>query len=406
MRYVFGTLPKQGDVEQSSNECLHAAAAKTAIRQSSHVTLRIRTTAGPTCMPAFTFVDQADQILASIDNYELIGVDTEFMREKTFFSQLCLLQLAVADEIYCVDPLADQDMDDFWEILMRRTWVLHSARQDIEVVFQFARDMPATIFDTQIAAGLLGFAPQMGYAGLIKELFDVELAKSHTRADWTRRPLPDEFLQYAAEDVEYLLPAYETLAERLEKKGRLDWAKSDSALMLDPALYDIDPGKAIGRLKGAKNLRGRRRAAAVRLAAWRESEALKRNRPRQWIIKDAILISIAYELPRDEASLLRIDEVPKRTMQRAGDEILKAIADSCNDDHNYEPPARPDEQQKFLLKKMQSLVAECANDLGIAAETIASKKELSAIIIGGDRDSRVFNGWRRDLIGDQLIDLL
>lgn len=357
-------------------------------------------------MPAYTFVDQADQILASIDDHKLIGVDTEFMREKTFFSQLCLLQLAVVDKIYCVDPLADHDMDEFWEMLMQRTWVLHSARQDIEVVFQFARNMPTSIFDTQIAAGLLGFTPQMGYAGLITELFDVELAKSHTRADWTQRPLPDEYLQYAAEDVEYLLPAYETLADRLEKKGRLDWARSDSDLMLDPALYDTDPSKAITRLKGAKNLRGRRRAAAVRLAAWRESEALRRNRPRQWILKDTILISIAYELPRDKASLTQIEELPKKVVQRAGDDILKAVADSYDDAHDYEPPARPDEQQKSLLKKMQSLVAECANDLGIAAETIASKKELSAIIIGGDRDSRVFNGWRRDLIGNQLISLL
>ena len=136
-------------------------------------------------MPAFTFVDQPNRISANFDKQTLLGVDTEFMRERTFFSQLCLVQLATDNEIYCVDPLTDHEMIDFWQAINRCTWVLHSARQDIEVIYQTAQFMPASIFDTQIAAGLLGFAPQMGYAGLISELFDVELAKSHTRANWT-----------------------------------------------------------------------------------------------------------------------------------------------------------------------------------------------------------------------------
>ena len=196
-------------------------------------------------MPAFTFVDQPDRIAANFDRQKLIGVDTEFMRERTFFSQLCLVQLSTDDEIYCVDPLSGEDMADFWQAINASTWVLHSSRQDIEVIYQTAGFIPASIFDTQIAAAMLGFAPQMGYAGLIKELFDVELAKAHTRANWTTRPLPEAYLQYAAEDVEYLLPAYEELTTRLDGLGRLEWAESDSRLLLDPDLYDIDPNKAI-----------------------------------------------------------------------------------------------------------------------------------------------------------------
>ena len=357
-------------------------------------------------MPAFTFVDQPDRIAANFDQKKYIGVDTEFMRERTFFSQLCLVQISTNDEIYCVDPLSGEDMANFWQAINASTWVLHSSRQDIEVIYQTAGFIPASIFDTQIAAALLGFAPQMGYAGLIKELFDVELEKAHTRANWTTRPLPEEYLQYAAEDVEYLLPAHEELTTRLDRLGRLQWAESDSRLLLDPDLYDIDPNKAVSRLKGARNLRGRRRTAAVRLAAWREMEALKRDRPRQWILKDNVLIDIAYKLPDTVEELTSIGEIPAKLIHRAGRDILAAVSESTDDTSDYRPPGPPDQEQKALLKEMQAVVAECANDLEIAAETIASKKELSAVIIGDTRDSRVFSGWRDELIGQRLAQML
>lgn len=357
-------------------------------------------------MPAYTLVEQPDRLLAWLDSHQRFGVDTEFMRERTFFSELCLIQIAAADDIFCVDPLAGNDMNEFWNSMCQRTWVLHSARQDIEVVYQTAARMPTSIFDTQIAAALLGYPPQMGYGNLVQELFDVELPKTHTRANWAARPLPEKFLDYAAEDVEYLLPTYEILAERLEQKGRLAWAEADSLLLLDPALYDIDPDKAILRLKGARNLRGIRRAVAHRLAAWRESEALRRNRPRQWILRDSVMVDIAQRMPSTLRDLARIDDMPDKLVKRAGQQILAAVASAAKDANDYRPPRAPDERQKSLLKDMQQLVAECARDLDIAAETIASKKELAAVIVGGDRDSRVFGGWRRELIGEQLASLM
>lgn len=336
----------------------------------------------------------------------MIGFDTEFMRERTFFSQLCLVQLSTRERIYCVDPLTDNEMSAFWAGIDRCRWVLHSGRQDVEVIYQTAGFMPSSLFDTQIAAALLGFQPQMGYAGLIKELFDVDLAKSHTRANWTTRPLPQEFLQYAAEDVEFLLPAYDELASRLDRVGRLDWAESDSQLLLDTKLYDIDPDNAFSRLKGARNLRGRRRTAAMQLAAWREQEALNRDRPRQWIMRDNVLIDIAYKLPESIADLSAVPELSPKLLQRAGDEIVAIVAQAGKGDDDYRPSGPPNEEQKSVLQKMQALVAECAQDHGLAAETIASKKELTAVIIGGNRQSRVFNGWRKELIGNALTALL
>ena len=226
-------------------------------------------------MTEFTLVEHMDNIATDLGDYEKLGVDTEFMREKTYFAQLCLVQLATPGGVWCVDPIAGESLDDFWALICSRTWIVHSARQDIEVIFQTSTRMPAALFDTQVAAGLLGIQPQIGYAGLVNELFSVEIPKSHTRADWTRRPLPAELLHYAVEDVEYLLPACELLSERLDKVGRLAWAEQDSALLLDESLYTTDVSQAIDRLKGARNLRGRQRAAAAGLARWREEEALR-----------------------------------------------------------------------------------------------------------------------------------
>lgn len=357
-------------------------------------------------MPEFTLVEQPASITADLGKHDYVGVDTEFMREKTFFAELCLVQISTGETIYCVDPLNDHSMEEFWPALMRDTWVVHSGRQDIEVVYQTSGVIPGRLFDTQIAAGLLGHAPQMGYATLIKELFDVEIEKTHTRANWSKRPLPDAFLEYAAEDVEYLLPAYQALAEQLDKKGRLGWAEEDSALLLNPALYDVDPELAVDRMKGARNLRGKRRAIAARLAAWRESEALRANRPRQWIAKDSALLEVAASTPDSIEALGKIDGMPAGLIRRSGEKILAAVIASSEGENNYRPPTAPDEDQKAILKSAQKQVAECAADLGLAAETVASKRDLSAVIMGGDRTSKVLNGWRRELVGDQLLEKL
>ncbi len=357
-------------------------------------------------MPAFTFVDRPDTITPELEVHPCLGVDTEFIREKTFYAQLCLLQVATPERIYCVDPLAANPMQRFWDDTFRKTWVVHSARQDIEVVFQSAGAMPGDLFDTQIAAGLLGMQPQIGYAGLVKALFDVDLPKTHTRADWAQRPLPDALLHYAVEDVEHLLPACELLVDRLDKAGRKGWAEQDSRLLLDESLYAFDGAQAIERLKGARNMRGRRRSAAERLAVWRETEAARRNRPRQWILRDTALLEIAHKLPETLAALRAVDGLPDKLANRAGAELLDVVAQSAQDDHDYRPPPLPNEQQKKLLKAMQAAVTKCADELGISPELVASRKELSAAILSGDTDSRVFRGWRRPLIGERLLQLL
>ena len=288
---------------------------------------------------------------------------------------------------------------------MKPAWVLHSGRQDIEVVYQTCGFMPATLFDTQIAAAMLGFQPQIGYAGLVSELFGIELAKSHTRADWSRRPLTNSVLSYAAEDVEYLLPACDRLTERLHELGRFQWVVEDSMDLLNPTLYEPAPELAIERLKGARNMRGRERAAAGELASWREREALRTNRPRQWIVRDSVLLDIAVTRPGTLAELGDIQDLAESTVRRAGKKLLEIIDTATHDKSNYKPPARPGEREKSLLKKMQQVVSEAAESLGIATEIVAPKKELSAALLG-ERRSRVFRGWRREIVGDALTELL
>lgn len=344
-------------------------------------------------------------VAALLGSAERVGVDTEFMREKTYFAELCLVQLAIGDRLICADPLGASDLSDFWSALMRCEWVVHSGRQDMEVAWQASGALPRRVFDTQVAAALLGYAPQIGYAPLVTALFGIELAKSHTRADWSRRPLSAELLHYAAEDVEYLLPAFDRLTEQLERRGRLSWAEQDSMDLLDATLYSTAPDKAIDRIKAAKNLRGHALAVAAGLAAWREEEAVRRNRPRQWILRDAALLEIAKLRPTSRQALLTIEGVAESTVGRAGAAWLDIVSGAADEQSPRTPLRRLGEDEKAVLNRMLKAVAAVASELGISAETVASRKELG-LLFEGRRDLRALRGWRGELIGRDLLAML
>ena len=363
-------------------------------------------------MPEYQFVDLKtdDRLVTIIPDESRIGVDTEFVREKTFNAELCLIQIATGSTIYCADPMGLDGVNNdrgktLWQAITNPAWVLHSGRQDLEVIYQTVNLLPGEVFDTQIAAALLGYQPQIGYGNLVNELYDIELAKSHTRADWSRRPLPSAFIEYAAEDVQYLLPAYDTLTERLENLGRLHWAIEDSMALLDLSLYTNDVTQAINRLKGAINLRGSARSAAAHLAAWREREALRRNRPRQWIMRDSVLLDMAVNRPDTRTKLGATPGLAARTAARAGEQLLRVLADAENEQNDYEPPQKPNERQKAVLKRMQQQVSDTAEELGLATELIAPKKDLSAAMLG-NRELRIFRGWRREQVGERLLEML
>lgn len=345
-----------------------------------------------------------DRLAAALNDADWIAVDTEFVRERTYFAQLCLVQVNALDDAYIVDPLAD-DLGELWPALLERAWILHAGRQDLEIVYQVTNQLPAKIFDTQVAAALCGYAPQLGYAGLVKELFAVELPKTQTRADWSKRPLSPKMLEYAAEDVLYLPEARDILADRLAAKDRLAWAEEDSADLLDLSLYTPDPDTAVLRLKAAKNMRGRARIAAEALSAWREEQAIRADKPRQWIMKDTVVAELALTNPANEAALAKIDGLAPGTARRWGATLIALLQGAAGGDSNYEPPGRPTEADKAALKAMQKRVGQTARELDIAPEVLAPRKELTALM-SGERELRCLRGWRRPLIGEALLELV
>lgn len=335
-----------------------------------------------------------------------LAIDTEFLRERTYYPKLCLVQIADPDEIGLVDVLAFDELDalagllDDPDVLK----VFHSAEQDLEVLHHTFGHIPAPLFDSQVAAPLAGFVDQMGYARLMAALLGVELAKAHTRTDWTARPLPAGALDYAADDVRYLAVAYQMLHEQLAANGRFDWLREDFAQMAAPGRYDVDPRTAWRRLKNWHRLPPAEQQILAELAEWRETEAMAVDRPRRWILSDDALVALARQQPADQSTLNNVQGLPHKTAARHADALLACIA------AGQRRPAEvlaahggpPDGPTRRLIKTGMDRLAERAEALGVAASAIASRHEVAALV-HGERDGRLLNGWRRELAGADVL---
>ncbi len=253
-------------------------------------------------MPDAIWVDRHDELPAlaqTLESQSVIGVVTEFLRERTFFPKLCLLQLAAGGRIWCIDTLRGGSLDQLVPALTapQTRKVIHAARQDLEAFYLTTKRVISPVFDTQIAAGCIGLKPQVGYAELVKTLLDVTIPKGQTRTDWSKRPLTPEQLEYAADDVLYLGDIAEILTGRLREFGREHWASEDCAALQDPRLYEPEPDQAWGRLRGIGQLGPKPRARAKSLAIWREKLARERDLPRAWIIPDTAIFAVAQANP-------------------------------------------------------------------------------------------------------------
>jgi len=255
-----------------------------------------------------------------------LAVDTEFERESTYYPELCLVQVAGNGSVGLIDPLAITDLEPLYSLLYDTsiTKVFHSARQDFEIFYHLKGKLPAPLFDTQIAANLRGYDDQIGYANLVKDVLDVDLAKSQTRTDWKRRPLSPEQLHYAADDVIYLGPLYELLLGKLTEFGQLPQLQEQCLALNRPELYEPDPESMWQKIKirEVKKFSDPSMAVFKHLASWRELTARRKNRPRKWIIKDHALVAIARELPADLDTLSRLDGIDTNVMKRYGNELL------------------------------------------------------------------------------------
>jgi len=353
-----------------------------------------------------------EELCAQLHGEPWLALDTEFLREKTYYPRLCLLQVATPGLVACIDPLALEDISPLLDVLYREdtTKVLHAARQDMEIFFHLRNALPSPVFDTQIAALLLGFPDQIGYGNLVKETLGIELEKLHSRTDWSRRPLSDAQIHYAAEDVFYLAQVYEHLVEKLSEWGRLDWLSEDFERLTHVELYNNDPEQAWLKVRGVNRLKGVGLAVLQALAEWRETVARDQDRPRGWLLRDDELIEIARHQPATPAELGAIRGLHERFIDKHGARLLELIAVARG--HTPKPlpsterPVRLSSLQDALVDAMTAVVRVSATENALNPAVLASRKQLEQLIANGTSDNEVLHGWRGQLVGKRLEALL
>lgn len=343
---------------------------------------------------------------------EVLAIDTEFLREKTYYPKLCLLQMATDDEVAIVDPLTVDDLGVLAPLLEdeRTMKLFHAGGQDIEILLREVGSMPRPLFDTQVAAALLGHTQQIGYGALVHAECGVTLKKTDSFTDWSRRPLSDSQIDYAADDVIYLPRLYRKMKGKLESKGRLGWLAPDFEEMMNPEKYSEDPMLRYRRLKRVAQLNGRQLAAAREFAAWREEEARKRDMPRKWLVSDEQIVEACRRDARTIDDLYMVRGVREKLPVRDAREVLarmnKATSRPKNEWPELDKPSRSERNVDASLDLMCALVRLRAKENGVAMQTLASHSDLTALARGHFEGIDLMRGWRRALVGDELVDLL
>ena len=356
-------------------------------------------------------------IAASAREAGRLGIDTEFMPEGRYRPLLCLVQIVVGEEISILDPLEGEGFDPapLAEVLDDPAVeiVLHAGRQDVAILRrQWACD-PQNVFDTQVAAGFAGYSAQAGYLGLLHDVLKIRLAKSASFTRWDARPLTQEQLGYAREDVEHLLPLADDLQSHLGELGRLEWAREECRAV-EQATDERDPQEVWRRLPRSTSLDPRERAVARELAAWRERAAERENRPVGGILRDPTVVELAKRQPSDRGALGQIRGMNSDVVRRRGAELLEAIARGRAAD-----PIRLEDEERIAseasdgptIALAEALVRARALEAGLAYELIAARADLSPVVVAARRgkpepDVRTLRGWRRELVGEELLALL
>jgi len=353
--------------------------------------------------PTIDTPDDLHALTGALAGSAVLALDTEFLRERTYRPQLCLLQLATGTTEACVDPLALADLQPLAALLTNpaQTKVLHAAGQDLEVLHQRLGILPAPLFDTQIAAALCGLGEQIGYAALIERLFGAQLDKAHSRTDWSRRPLTKEQLRYAIEDVHYLPEAHAILEARLIKLGRLGWLREDCAAQLDPTRWTPDPLEAWRRIKGWQRMPPAALPRLRQLAAWRERRAQALDRPRRWVMDDDTLTALASRPPSNLHALLHGGVLPPG-LRAAAEEIMTALELARTDDPipvSAWVPMRGEELARF--ERLTTAIDRLAATLDLPASLLLSRAELERLA-RGQTTLDTLRGWRAQLLREPL----
>jgi ribonuclease D len=363
-------------------------------------------------MTPITTTAELEAFRARIATAPFIAVDTEFMRETTYWPKLCLIQVASPEVSAVIDPLAEGlDLAPLLDVLAdpKVDKVFHAARQDVEI-FNNLGVIPRPLFDTQIAGMAAGFGEQIAYDALVRQMLRIELDKSSRFTDWARRPLSGAQLDYALADVTHLAALYPQLRARLEKADRLAWVTEEMAQLTDPAVYDVDPENAWKRLKPRKY--AVKYLSVLRaVAAWRERTAQQRDQPRGRILKDDAIDEIATQIPTDLEGLNRLRSVPKGFGgSRFGAELIEAIKQGLADPEGYAPKIdrggnAPAPASGAIVELLKVLLKARAEDAGVAAKLIATVSDLERIAGDDHADTPALNGWRREAFGEDALKL-
>jgi len=340
-----------------------------------------------------------------------IALDTEFLREKTYYPKFCLLQIATPNWVACIDPLVLPDLSELFEVLYNPAIikVFHACRQDLEIFYQLTGKVPEPIFDTQIAAPLLGIQENPGYAMLVSTFLNINLTKAHTRTDWSIRPLSPQQLEYAADDVIYLCQIYQIMRDKLKELSRFDWLLEDFKLLNNPELYDFPAEKAWLKVKGKNKLTGRQLSIIQALTQWREETAQREDRPRNWLMRDDLLLELAKLQPASPIELATIRTVNEKTVQRYGRVLCELINAA-----KQRPPFKETDkllavkktpQQEAVLDVLTAVVRIRAEENALNPIILASRKELEKLLYGDD-DCLLLAGWRYSMAGRELQGLL
>lgn len=343
--------------------------------------------------------------------HRVITVDTEFLRETTYYPLLCVIQLASPDEAFVIDALADGiDLAPFFALMGNENVlkVFHAARQDIEIIWHRSGTLPHPIFDTQVAAMVLGYGDSIAYDALVEKITGHRLDKSHRFTDWSRRPLTPEQTTYAEADVTYLRDVFKALDADLKKRNRSDWVSEEMEILTSPRTYDIDPARAWERLK-SRVRKPKELAVLMEVAAWRELEAQTRDVPRGRVLKDDAIGDIATHAPTSIERLATLRSIPKGfERSKWGSDIIAAVQRGLARDMNALPrmeKPRNNSAGSATVELLKVLLRMTSEQHHVAAKIIATVDDLEQIAVKENADVAALHGWRRELFGEAALAL-
>lgn len=356
---------------------------------------------------------------ADLDNYcslwsqyPFITIDLEFLREHSYYAQLCLIQIGSTAECAIIDPLApDLDMSSFFELLQNNAVlkVFHSGRQDLEILYYLTGKIPTPIFDTQVAGMVTGFGESASYEYLVKSILEISLDKTSRLSDWSHRPLNKTQLEYALADVTHLVHVYEFLRDKLKELDRESWIEDEMSVITNPATYVINPEEAWMRIKHRSH-NARFLTLLRELACWRETRSQLRNTPRQSFLKDDMLLTIAATCPQDKDELTCIRNIRKDVAAgKLGDEIISVIQNfaEINEADYIVPPKDKtiSNTSSPLYELLKMLLRICSQSEGVVSRLIASDEDLKAFSHFSDKNNPILKGWRLKIFGTQALEL-